>query len=153
VRTDSIPVSGRVLALDWGTARIGVAISDETQLVASPLAVLHRRAGKRFPLGPFLTLVEQQTPAGLVVGLPLDDDGREGNHAHLAREMGELCAARAGLPLAFVDESFSTADTLTMLNVSGHGSQASGLKSDLDAFAAAELLQQWLDQRHRERGG
>ena len=53
---DYIPHHGRVIGLDWGTSRIGLAITDETQLIARPLTTLTRRAGKRAPLGDFLTL-------------------------------------------------------------------------------------------------
>ena len=77
----AIPRSGRVLAVDWGTSRIGLAISDATQLLASPLSTLRRRAGKRLPLRDFLTVVERELPVGLVVGLPIDDYGRESDSA------------------------------------------------------------------------
>ena len=144
-----IPPTGRVLALDWGTARIGVAISDETQLVATPLDVLHRRSGRRFPMGSFLTLVEAERPVGLVVGLPLDDEGHEGDAATAAREMGETCAARSGLPLSWTDESFSTARTRAELIAAGEAPRRH--RTDIDALAAATLLQQWLDERHQRR--
>lgn len=139
----TIPTTGRVLALDWGTARIGVAISDETQLVATPLDTLTRRAGRRLPLAQFLTIVTRETPVGLVVGLPLDDDGREGDSALAAREMGRAFAARTYLPLEWIDESFTTARTLeTMIEMSRRPT-----KQNVDREAAAELLQQWLDGR------
>src|ERR1019366_10734574 len=54
-----IPPTGRVLGMDWGTSRIGVAISDETQLIASPLDTLTRRTGRRLPVGRLFTLVER----------------------------------------------------------------------------------------------
>jgi len=139
----SIPNRGRVLALDWGTSRIGVAISDETQLVASPLDVLTRRAGRRLPLAQFLTIVTRERPVGLVVGLPLDDFGREGNSAIAAREMGVAFAARTYLPLDWVDESFTTADMLATMREMGRRPT----QQNIDAMAAAELLQRWLDSR------
>src|SRR5512140_2376008 len=89
-KREAIPALGRVLGLDWGTARIGLAVSDETQLIATPLGALQRRAGKRLPLRDFLDVVEREHPVGLVVGLPLDDDGHEGDSALAAREMAEL---------------------------------------------------------------
>jgi putative pre-16S rRNA nuclease len=140
-----IPPAGRVLALDWGTTRIGVAVSDETQLVATPLEVLRRRAGKRFPLGTFLTLIEREHPVGLVVGLPLDDDGREGDAARAARQLGVQCAERTALPLAFVDESFTTAEAQDALIAAGQAPRRHAAR--IDALAAATLLQRWLDAR------
>jgi putative Holliday junction resolvase len=139
-----IPPTGRVLALDWGTSRIGVAISDETQLVATALDTLTRRAGRRLPVAQFLTIVTREKPVGLVVGLPLDDDGREGDSAIAAREMGVAFAARTYLPLEWIDESFTTAQTLaTMIEMSRRPT-----KQNVDRHAAAELLQQWLDERN-----
>jgi putative holliday junction resolvase len=149
----AIPRTGRVLGLDWGTSRIGVAISDETQLIASPLATLTRRTGRRLPVGQFLTLVEREHPVGLLVGLPLDDDGLEGNTALAAREMGRTLAARSGLPLDWIDESFSTADALRHTQEAGSpaaspaGQARARPARSIDAAAAAELLQRWLDGR------
>lgn len=143
-----IPTAGRVLGLDWGSGRIGVAITDATQILATPLAVLPRRAGKRLPLGAFLTLVEREEPVGLVVGLPLDDDGHLGASAIAAREMGELFAVRSGLPLEWRDESFTTTETLERLRSRGVAPRAR--RSEVDAMAAAILLERWLAAR---RGG
>ena len=116
---DAIPPAGRVLALDWGATRIGLAISDQTQLIASPLGTLNRRAGKRLPLGAFLDVIEREQPVGLVVGLPLDEEGLEGASAQAARAMGEQFATRASLPVDWVDESFSTTETLERLTDRG----------------------------------
>jgi putative Holliday junction resolvase len=138
-----IPASGRVLGLDWGTSRIGVAISDETQLVASALDTLTRRAGRRLPLAQFLTLVTRERPVGLVVGLPLDDDGREGESAAAARAMGVAFAARSYLPVDWIDESFTTARMLEVQRELGRRPQPQAR----DALAAAELLQRWLEAR------
>jgi putative Holliday junction resolvase len=140
-----IPRTGRLLALDWGEVRIGVAVSDETQLIASPRTTLTRRAGKRFPMPSFLSLVEQEHPVGLIVGLPLTADGNEETAAKSAREMGTLAAARAGLPVEFVDERFSTARALGAIREVGGSTR--GRKEDVDALAAAVLLQQYLDMR------
>ena len=143
----TIPTTGRVLALDWGHARIGVAITDETQLLASPLGTLTRRAGKRLPLGQFLDLIEREHPVGLVVGLPLDDEGTEGESAQAARAMGEQFAARAALPIAWIDESFTTAETLERLTERGIAPRQR--KADIDAMAAAIVLERWLDSRRK----
>ena len=144
----TIPPSGRVLALDWGRSRIGVAITDEIQLLASPLGVLTRRAGKRLPLGAFLTIVEQELPVGLVVGLPFDDEGQMGQSAVQAREMGEMFAVRSGLPLDWRDESFTTAEAEQRLHERGIAPRVR--RYDIDALAAAVLLERWIAER---RGG
>jgi putative Holliday junction resolvase len=138
-----IPATGRVLGLDWGSSRIGIAISDETQLVATPLDTLKRRAGRRLPLAQFLTIVTREKPVGLVVGLPLDDYGREGASAKAAREMGVTFAARTYLPIEWVDESFTTAESIETMLAMGRRPTV----ENIDRAAAAELLQQWLNKR------
>ena len=144
-RSGPIPPSGRVLALDWGVNRIGVAISDETQLLATPLDVLRRRTGKRLPLGAFLAIVEREHPVGLVVGLPLDDRGELGDAGRAAREMGEIFAVRSELPLDWLDESFTTAEVRERLIA--RGVSPGSRKDDVDAMAAAVLLERWLGAR------
>lgn len=140
-----VPPTGRVLGLDWGVNRIGVAISDETQLLASPLAVLTRRSGKRLPLGDFLTIVETEHPVGLVVGLPLDDEGGESGNAAQARAMGELFAGRSQLPVEWVDESFTTSEVIDRLT--SRGISPGSRRDRIDSMAAAVMLERWLAGR------
>jgi putative holliday junction resolvase len=143
----SIPPSGRVLALDWGLRRIGVARSDEGQVLATPEATLTRREGKRFPMPAFLELVEKHQPVGLVVGLPLSLEGAEGESAAAARDLAEQVAKRTGLPVDLTDERMTTARVLGTMRELGKSSRD---KEEVDASAAAVLLQNWLDAR---RGG
>ena len=144
-----IPPIGRVLGIDWGESRIGLALSDELQILASPLETLTRRAGKRFPMPRFLELVAAHHPVGLVVGLPLTGEGEEGPAAAAARELAAGAACRTGLPVAFHDERFSTARALGIIREQGGSTR--GRKGDVDALAAAILLQQFLDSRRPER--
>ena len=141
----TMPSTGRLLALDWGEVRLGLALSDETQSLASPLDTLVRRSGKRFPLARFLELVETHRPVGLVVGLPLTPEGDEGPSALAARELGEALARRTGLPLALWDERMSTARALAAIREQGGSTR--GRRDEVDALAAAVLLQHFLDAR------
>src|SRR5690606_6760600 len=109
------------------------------------LGVLRRRAGKRLPLGAFLTLVEKHRPVGLVVGLPWDDRGQLGESAGLAREMGNLFAERAALPVEWLDESFTTSEAIERLTRRDVKVRSRG--DDIDALAAAVLLERWLEAR------
>jgi putative holliday junction resolvase len=87
-----LPLTGRLLAVDWGDVRIGLALSDEFQILATPLETLVRRAGKRFPMPRFLELVAQHRPAGVVVGLPLTGEGaEEASAAGGRRSRGGVC--------------------------------------------------------------
>ena len=144
----SLPFTGRLLALDWGEVRIGLALSDESQLLASPLKTIVRRRGKRFPLQPFLGLVPTHQPVGLLVGLPLTGEGLEGESAQSARELADLVAERSGLPVALWDERMSTARALGAIREMGGSTR--GRKEDVDALAATILLQHYLDSRRNQ---
>ena len=94
-----IPRPARVMALDWGELRIGLALSDETQLLASPLETLTRRAGKRFPMPRFLELSRDHQTRRPGRGPPARL-GRPGERVTAAaRELAALVGARTGLPV------------------------------------------------------
>ena len=144
-----LPTSGRLLAVDWGDIRIGLALSDESQVIASPLETLVRRAGKRFPMPRFLELVAQHAPVGVVVGLPLTSEGDEEASAEGAREIAEAIGRRTNLPLAFWDERMSTARALAVIREQGGSTR--GRRADVDALAAAVVLQHYLEARRARR--
>jgi len=144
-----IPISGRVLALDWGERRIGVALSDELQIISSPLATVTRRDGKRFPMPVLLGHVSAHRPVGIVVGLPLTLEGDEGEAAGFARKLGTLMEQRAHLPVAYWDERMSTARALRAIREQGGSTR--GRKDEVDALAASVLLQGFLDSRRSGR--
>lgn len=144
----AIPRTGRILALDWGAIRFGVARSDETQFLASPLETLTRRAGKRFPMPRFLELVAQAEAVGVVVGLPVDLEGSEGESAAAARELGGQVAERTDLPVELVDERMTTVRALRAIQEQGGSTR--GRKGDVDALAASILLQGFLDMRRNQ---
>lgn len=140
-----LPPQGRILALDWGELRFGVARSDEGQILASPLTTLTRRAGKRFPMPRFLDLVHQAGAAGILVGLPLSPEGGETSASGEARALAGQVEARSGLPVELWDERFTTARALGAIREMGGSTR--GRREDVDALAAAVLLQQFLDSR------
>jgi putative holliday junction resolvase len=141
----SLPSSGRLLAVDWGEVRVGLALSEESQVLASPLETLVRRKGKRFPMPRFLELVETHQPVGVLVGLPLTGEGEEAESAAAAREMAETIGKRTGLPLELWDERLTTARALAAIREQGGSTR--GRRKDVDALAAAVLLQHYLDTR------
>jgi len=145
----AIPATGRILAVDWGEVRFGLALSDETQTIASPLCTLSRRAGKRFPMPAFLEVITIHRPVGLVVGLPLTLDGIEGESAAAARELSALLGARTYLPVTLVDERMTTARAHAAIQELG--GSARGRREDVDALAAAILLQHFLEIRRNQR--
>jgi len=131
--------------LDWGEIRFGVARSDETQVLASPLTTLTRRAGKRFPMPQFLALLEGEPVVGLVVGLPISLEGDETGSSAAARSLADLVGRRTGLPVELADERFTTSIALDAVREMGGSTR--GRKADVDALAATVLLQQYLDHR------
>ena len=139
-------MKGRILAVDWGERRIGLALSDETQTLAQPLTTLTRRAGKRFPMAQLLEQVTRHQVVGIIVGLPLDESGAEGDAAHTARTLADDIKRRVGdLEVQMWDERMTTARVLAAVREMGGSTR--GRKGDVDAMAAALLLQHYLDAK------
>ena len=136
---------GRLLGVDWGERRIGLALSDESRILAQPLTTLTRRTGKRFPMREFLTLVEHHAVTGIVVGLPLDQEGAEAEAATAARALTADIAHRSGQPVELWDERLTTARALRAVRAMGGSTK--GRKDDVDALAATVLLQHYLDAK------
>ena len=134
---------GRLLGVDWGEKRIGIALSDESRSIAQPLTTLTRRTGKRFPMRDLLALATQHAVAGVVVGLPLEADGSDGEPAAAARALAADIGRVGALPVTLWDERMSTARALK--TVQELGGSTRGRKADIDAMAAAILLQHYLD--------
>lgn len=145
----SIPPAGRILAVDWGERRIGLALSDETQTIASPLGTITRRAGKRFRMPEFLAYVTTHRPVGLVVGLPLTPEGDDGPSAVAARELAAQLGARTYLPVEMVDERMTTARAHAAIREQEGGTR--GRREEVDALAATILLQHFLETRRNAR--
>lgn len=128
--------------------RFGVAVSDETQILASPLTTLVRRPGKRFPMPRFLEIVATEAPVGVVVGHPLEPSGAAGDSAHAAEALARSVEERTGLPVALHDERVSTARALGVIREIGGTTR--GRKEDVDALAASVILQHFLDSRRHQ---
>jgi putative holliday junction resolvase len=130
---------GRLLAVDWGERRIGLAISDPLGMIASPAGHIVRRAGKRPPIAEVIRRAEALEARGFVVGLPLDGEGADTARATEARHVAAELGKRTGLPVRLVDERFTTAAALRAVRELGGSTK--GRKGDVDALAATVLLQ------------
>ena len=132
----------RLLGLDPGARRIGVALSDVSLRIASPYATLARTKLKQ-NAAEIAAIAEREGVGGLIIGLPLDDGQRLGPRAQAARDWAHGLSAATGLPGAVVDESFTTADTHERLIAAG----ISRARRDeiIDKLAAAAILQRALD--------
>ena len=129
----------RLLAIDLGDRRIGLAISDPTGTIASPAGHITRRPGKRPPVYEILDQARTLEAEGFVVGLPLDQDGEETERSTEARRVAAMLGERSGLPVRLVDERFTTAAAQRAIREMGGSTR--GRKGDVDALAATVLLQ------------
>lgn len=134
----------RTLAFDYGERRIGVAASDPTRTIASPLATLARRPGKRPPWPEIAALVAEQEADEVVVGLPLGLDGEEGAWAAEVRAFGDELARRTGLPVRWMDERLSSVRAERAIRSMGLRKGKREEKGRIDAAAAALILEGWL---------
>jgi putative Holliday junction resolvase len=150
----------RVLALDLGESRIGVAVSDTSGILASPYAVVERSGDRRSDRVRISELVDETGAERVVVGLPLSLSGREGRAALAAREEIEALRLVLGIPVETVDERLTTVEAARRRRERleprveprrrGRTPRRLG-RAGIDAEAAAILLAAWLDS-HRGAG-
>lgn len=133
----------RFLSLDYGEKRIGLAISDELGMIASPAGFIARRAGKRAPIAEIMRRAEALEARGFVVGLPLDGNGNETKWTAEVRRVGAELEKRTALPVRFLDERYTTAASLRAIREMDGSTR--GRKGDVDSMAAAILLQNALN--------
>ncbi|HEX7507132.1 MAG TPA: Holliday junction resolvase RuvX [Polyangia bacterium] len=136
----------RVLGIDLGSRRIGVAVSDGLGLTAQPRATIARHGGMR-DIDAIAAAVKDADADRIVLGLPLDCEGQEGPAAQRARVFADKLAVALQLPVELIDESFSTVEAEAVL-LAADMSRARR-KQVIDKMAAAVILQRWLDA-HRE---
>jgi putative Holliday junction resolvase len=142
----ALPASGRLLAIDPGTRRVGVALSDAERRLATPLEVVARTNDPAVHRRRIAALAEEWEVVGLVVGLPRQLDGREGPAADAARAEAAALHDLTGLPVALYDERFTTVQAERAL--AGAQLDGRGRRRRVDMVAAAVLLQGWLDASH-----
>lgn len=136
------------VSVDTGRARCGLAVADTTATLATPLGVVETEPRQSLGERVLESLGEREL-RGLVVGLPLDLRGCEGKSAQFSRKLGEELAVRLNCELHFIDERFTTAEMHARRREAGK----SGVqrKVDIDAWAAAAILQSFLDQQHTQQ--
>lgn len=139
-----IPDRGRLLGLDFGTRRIGVALCDDDRRIASPLenyTLVRREVDAHY----LQRVVQDYRPVGLVVGLPLHMSGDEGEKAKEARRFGAWASSVTGLPAVFWDERLTS--TLAEDFLRSAQLSPKKRKARLDKVAAQIMLQSYLDKR------
>ncbi|MEX1164315.1 MAG: Holliday junction resolvase RuvX [Nitriliruptor sp.] len=147
---DELPRTGRLLAIDLGEVRVGLAVSDPGQVLASPAETLQVPRDADAPtLDALVNAAARHEAAGLVVGLPRKLDGSEDAAAKRARWFAAHLRERTGLPVALQDERFTTVEAERVL-IDADVSR-SGRKASVDKVAASVLLQGVLEHQRRLR--
>ena len=135
---------GRILALDLGKKRIGLALSDPLGLTAQGLETLER-TNIRADLSRLEQVATQNSVSRIVIGNPLHMSGQEGRQAGYARDFGERLQASTGLPVEFWDERLTTVEAQRVLRQSGVSIEKRA--KAVDRLAAVILLESYLDSR------
>lgn len=137
-----------IVALDIGDARIGVAVSDELELIATPRAMIRRKstAGALEAVAQEIARAEAQL---VVVGLPVSFDGELHGQARAIQAFAEKLRRRLDLPLIYADETLSSVRAEERLRAAGVRPER--MRERVDAEAAAIILEDVLEQRRRER--
>ena len=141
-----LPRTGRLAGIDFGTVRIGVAVTDPEQRLASPLENYTRR-DQAADADWFRQLAANESLVGFVVGLPVHTDGRESRKSAEARQFGQWLAVATGLPVRFFDERYTSSQAESLLQEAGLTSKRR--KERLDKLAAQLMLTAYLESSRR----
>ena len=136
----------RIMAIDYGDARTGVAISDATGLLAGFTTVIHSRKSEQV-LDELAALIAAHGVDELVMGFPRNMDGTEGPRAELYRDFAARLAERAGIEVCLWDERRTTIEAHQILHASG--TKMKNHKKNVDAVAATLILEGYLSRRQR----
>jgi|SRR5690554_879514 len=138
--------AGRVLGIDVGTVRIGIALCDEERMVATPLVTVPGR-DQQAALSQIVSLIEEHNITALVAGLPLDLDGTTGRAAKRTMRFLDRLEKRSGLDVHLIDERLTSVQAERSLLEADLS--RSRRKEVVDQVAAALILQSWLDSQGR----
>lgn len=138
---------GRVMALDLGDVRIGIALSDEGRRIGAPFGVIRRRS-RAEDYERYGRLIDEQRVTLVVVGLPVTMAGHEGDRAAWARDYAAGLAEHISVPVVLWDERLTTVEAEAALRAQGR--RGKKLRAEVDAAAAALILQSYLDDSNQE---
>ena len=139
----------KILALDIGTVRIGVATSDIMEIIASAYEV-YRRKYQKADVEHIAKIVSDLAVGEIVIGLPLKMDGSEGQSVEMARQFGDDLSKLVNVPIVYQDERLSTVTAQKILIESGMRREKR--KDKVDSIAATIILQTYLDKKSNMKG-
>jgi putative Holliday junction resolvase len=139
-------MNGKVLGVDAGERRVGVAMSDELRVLATPLTILDRGKGLAPVLDALADVARREGVVKMVVGLPFNADGSEGRQARRARDFARVAERVVGIPVELWDERLSTLAAEEIIRAQGRDLKRLRRRGQIDAVAAAVILQDYLDR-------
>lgn len=143
-----VPTDGRLLGLDYGSKRVGVAVCDPEQRIATPLDVIHRHTAET-DIAALRSIVGDYVVKGIVVGLPVHMSGDEGEKAREARTFGDAMGRALNLPVCYHDERFTTSLADEQMRAAGMNRRQR--QGRLDQVAAQLMLQSYIDAVDRDQ--
>ena len=132
----------KIMALDYGTKRVGIALSDDLRMLARPLPFIAAEPENKL-YETLRTLVLQQEVSDIIVGLPKNMDGTLGESAQKAKAFADKVKSYTGLPVKLIDERLTTVQATRQLREAGH--KAKDQRAKIDSVSASILLQGYLD--------
>jgi len=140
---DRLPAEGRLLSIDPGAKRIGLAITDKDRIVCRPLQIIERTSWKKL-LSTIQAILQEFDAKGLVIGLPLESDGAESKMSLIARDMAQKFAKSLNIPIFLQDERVSSYEARARLwSANGAPKDLSGT---VDSEAAVIILSDFVDR-------
>lgn len=138
----------KYIGLDYGSKTVGVALTDETGTIARSVEIIRRDKEKRLrqTLARIEEIIVSENVSEIVVGLPLNMDGSEGERSAKAREFADMLKRRTGLDVHMVDERLSTVEADEIMDETGIEGRKER-KSKVDAIAAAVILQDFINNK------
>ena len=140
-------MNGKLIGVDYGDVRTGIASSDLLGLMASAVGAI-KPGGMKNTAVEVAKIAKEQNAIGIVVGLPKNMDGSEGPRAGIVRAFVDLLKAETALPIYFEDERMTTMEASRFLTATETFGKKR--KEKVDALSAELILQSWLDKKRRE---
>ena len=144
INESDIPATGRIIAIDPGTKHVGLAVSDESQLIATPIEPLPRSSWKKL-LTDLRLIIAKYDAVAVIVGLPLNTDGSESEMSLIARDMARKLGLSLSIPVRLQDERVTSYEARKRLW--DRGIKPEDTKRLVDSEAAAIILSDFLDSR------
>jgi len=143
---------GRILGIDYGERRIGLAVSDPTGTIAQPLSPIVRRRGKRPPIQAILEIMTEHEVEHVVVGLPLTLEGQDSEWTAEVRAFAERLGQRSGRPVSLLDERMTSVMAERAVRSLGLRRRERERKDRVDTTAALIILQLFLSRSAGREG-